>query len=52
MSPAAAARHAASSVHQAAVELQVFADVGHGVFRQAPSQAFERLRAFSSEHRS
>jgi hypothetical protein len=31
---------------QRAVELHVFAGVGHGVFRQATSQAFALLRAF------
>ena len=51
MSPAAAARRIASSVQQAAVELQVFAGVGHGVFRQAPAEAFARLRAFVSPPR-
>lgn len=49
VTPAAAARHLASSVQHAAVELQVFAGVGHGVFRQAPAQAFARLRAFLSK---
>ena len=48
MSPAAAAQRVAASVQQAAVEIQVFADVGHGVFRQAPAEAFARLRAFVS----
>jgi proline iminopeptidase len=48
MSPAAAAQRVASSVQQAAVEIQVFAGVGHGVFRQAPAEAFARLRAFVS----
>lgn len=48
MAPAAAAQRVASSVQQAAVEIQVFADVGHGVFRQAPEEAFARLRAFVS----
>ncbi len=48
MSPAAAARRVASSVQQAAVEIQVFPGVGHGVFRQAPAEAFARLRAFVS----
>ena len=48
MSPAAAARRVASSVQYAAVELQVVAGVGHGVFRQAPAEAFPRLRAFVS----
>ncbi len=48
MSPAAAAQRVASSVQQAAVEIQVLADVGHGVFRQAPAEAFARLRGFVS----
>lgn len=48
MSPAAAAQRVVSSVQQAAVEIQVFAGVGHGVFRQAPAEAFARLRAFVS----
>jgi hypothetical protein len=37
-----------SSVQQAAVEIQVFAGVGHGVFRQAPAEAVARLRTFVS----
>jgi pimeloyl-ACP methyl ester carboxylesterase len=48
MSPAAAARRATSSVQQAAVQIQVFPGVRHGVFRQAPAEAFARLRAFLS----
>jgi proline iminopeptidase len=47
VSPAAAAQRAASSARQATVEVQVFAGVGHGVFRQAPARAFARLRAFA-----
>ena len=46
VSPAAAARRVTSSVRRPALELHVFADVGHGVFRQAPAQAFALLRAF------
>jgi proline iminopeptidase len=46
MSPAAAAQRATLSVQQAAVEIEIFAGVGHGVFRQAPAEAFARLRAF------
>lgn len=49
VTPAAAARHLVSSVQHAAVDLQVFAGVGHGVFRQAPAQAFARLRTFLAE---
>jgi pimeloyl-ACP methyl ester carboxylesterase len=49
MSSAAAARHIVSSVRYATVELQVFPGVGHGVFRQAPEQAFAWFRAFLSE---
>ena len=49
VSPAGAARHVVASVRQARVELQVFADVAHGVFRQAPTRAFECLRAFVSD---
>jgi pimeloyl-ACP methyl ester carboxylesterase len=48
VTPAAAARQLVSSMRHAAVELRVFAGVGHGVFRQAPAQAFARLRAFLS----
>jgi pimeloyl-ACP methyl ester carboxylesterase len=50
MTSAGSARRLASSA-QRPVELHVFAGVGHGVFRQAPSQAFALLRAFLSEHR-
>jgi pimeloyl-ACP methyl ester carboxylesterase len=46
VSPAAAAQRVASSVQQATVEVEVFAGVGHGVFRQASARAFARLRAF------
>jgi pimeloyl-ACP methyl ester carboxylesterase len=48
MAPAAAAQRVASSVQQAVVDLHVFAGVGHGGFRQAPTEAFARLRAFVS----
>ena len=46
MCPAAAARRVMSSVRRVAVEIEIFAGVGHGVFRQAPAEAFTRLRAF------
>ncbi len=46
VTPPAAARYVASSAQRAVVDLQVFAGVGHGVFRQAPAQALARLRAF------
>jgi dienelactone hydrolase len=49
VTPAAAARQLVSSMRHAAVELRVFAGVGDGVFRQAPAQAFARLRAFLSK---
>jgi pimeloyl-ACP methyl ester carboxylesterase len=48
-SPAASARRATSSAQHPALELHVLADVGHGVFRQAPAQAFALLRAFLPE---
>jgi pimeloyl-ACP methyl ester carboxylesterase len=48
MTPAGSARRLAASV-QRPVELHVFAGVGHGVFRQAPAQAFALLRAFLTE---
>ena len=48
VSPVAAARRVTSSVRHPAPELHVFADVGHGVFRQAPAQAFALLRAFTN----
>jgi len=44
--PVAAVRRAVSSTRHPAVGLHVFAGVGHGVFRQAPSQAFAVLRRF------
>ncbi len=46
VSPAAAAQRVTSSVQRVAVEIEIFAGVGHGVFRQAPAEAFARLRAF------
>lgn len=49
VSPAAAARRVTSSARYPALELHVFPDVGHGVFRQAPAQAFALLRAFLPE---
>lgn len=48
MAPAAAAQRVAASVAKSSVEVEVFPDVGHGVFRQAPAAAFARLRAFMS----
>jgi hypothetical protein len=36
---------APSSARHPALDPHVFADVGHGVFRQAPAQAFALLRA-------
>jgi pimeloyl-ACP methyl ester carboxylesterase len=47
--PVASVRRAVSSARHPAVGLHVFADVGHGVFRQAPSQAFALLRGFLLE---
>jgi len=44
--PVASVRRAVSSARHPAVGLHVFAGVGHGVFRQAPSQAFAVLRDF------
>jgi proline iminopeptidase len=49
VSPVAATRRVTSSVLHPALELHAFADVGHGVFRQAPAQAFPLLRAFLPE---
>ena len=45
-SPVAAARRVTSSARRPAPGLHVFAGVGHGVFRQAPAQAFALLRPF------
>ncbi|HVT69746.1 MAG TPA: alpha/beta hydrolase, partial [Trebonia sp.] len=49
VTPAGSARRLAASVRRA-VELRVFAGVGHGVSRQAPSQAFALLRASLPGH--
>lgn len=49
VSPVAAARRVTSSSRPSALDLHVFAGVGHGVFRQAPAQAFALLRAFLPE---
>jgi pimeloyl-ACP methyl ester carboxylesterase len=49
-SPAATARRVTSSARHPALELHVFASVGHGVFRQAPAQAFSLLHAFLPEN--
>ena len=53
VSPAAGARRLAVSLTSAAVQVQVLAGVGHrvghGVFRQAPHEAFALLRAFLRE---
>lgn len=46
VSPVASARRVTSSGRHPALELHAFADVGHGVFRQASAQAFALLRAF------
>jgi proline iminopeptidase len=45
VTPAASAQRLAATVHTA-IELRILAGVGHGVFRQAPSQAFALLSAF------
>jgi proline iminopeptidase len=45
-SPAPSAQSPAPSAQKPALDLHVFHDVGHGVFRQAPAQAFALLRAF------
>jgi pimeloyl-ACP methyl ester carboxylesterase len=49
MCPAGSALRLAASV-QRPVDLHVFTGVRHGVFRQAPSQAFALLRAFLPGH--
>ena len=49
VSPAASARRVTSSARHPALELHVFTDVGHGVFRQAPARAFALLRDFLRE---
>ena len=45
-SPVTCARRVTSSAQHPALGFHVFADVGHGVFRQAPAQAFALLHAF------
>jgi pimeloyl-ACP methyl ester carboxylesterase len=47
--PVTSTRRATSSARHPALELHVFPNVGHGVFRQAPAPAFELLRAFLTE---
>jgi pimeloyl-ACP methyl ester carboxylesterase len=49
VTPAVTTRRVTSSAQPSAPELHVFANVGHGVFRQAPTQAFDLLRAFLRE---
>ena len=49
VSPAAGTRRLAVSLTSAAVQVQILAGVGHGVFRQAPHEAFTLLRAFLRE---
>jgi pimeloyl-ACP methyl ester carboxylesterase len=48
-SPVASTRRALSSARNPAVTLHAFPDVGHGVFRQVPHQAFALLRDFLPE---
>ncbi|MHA6757826.1 alpha/beta fold hydrolase [Streptacidiphilus sp. PAMC 29251] len=48
VSPAAGARRLAAALTGAAVQLEILPGVGHGVFRQAPQEAFTLLRAFLS----
>jgi pimeloyl-ACP methyl ester carboxylesterase len=52
VSPVASTRRVTSSARHPALELHVFPDVGHGVFRQAPAQAFALLRAFLNVRRA
>lgn len=49
VSPVAATRRVIASARHPAIELHAFPGVGHGVFRQAPAQAFALLRAFLRE---
>jgi proline iminopeptidase len=51
VSPVAATRRVTSSARHPVPELHVFANVGHGAFRQAPAQAFALLRAFLLQSR-
>lgn len=46
VSPPAGARRLAASLTNTSVQIEVLRGVGHGVFRQAPHQAFDLLRAF------
>jgi pimeloyl-ACP methyl ester carboxylesterase len=48
-SPVASARRVTSAARNPALGLHAFASVGHGVFRQAPAEAFALLRAFLAE---
>jgi pimeloyl-ACP methyl ester carboxylesterase len=48
-SPAVSARRVTSAARNPAPELHTFANVGHGVFRQAPARAFALLRDFLPE---
>src|SRR5512146_2147248 len=49
VSPVASTRRVTSSARHPALEVRVFPGAGHGVFRQAPAQAFALLRAFLQE---
>jgi proline iminopeptidase len=49
VSPVASTRRVTSSARHPALDLHVFPSVGHGVFRQAPAQAFALLRGFLPE---
>jgi pimeloyl-ACP methyl ester carboxylesterase len=46
VSPVTSTRRVTALAQHPALGLHVFAGVGHGVFRQAPAQAFALLRAF------
>jgi pimeloyl-ACP methyl ester carboxylesterase len=50
VTPAAAAGRLAALLVNAAVETEVFDNVGHSVFRQAPHRAFGVLRRFLATH--
>jgi pimeloyl-ACP methyl ester carboxylesterase len=52
VSPAASARRVTSSARHPTLELHVFLGVGHGVFRQAPAQAFGLLHAYLQERQA
>jgi len=49
ITPAAGAYRLADQLTGAPVRVEVLADVGHGVFRQAPDLAFAELRKFLAE---